>query len=154
MTRATIRFVSLSLATLLLHACVSNDNANLTSEFRDCYVCPEMVEIPIGEFLMGSEGGEEGRSEGLIHEVSIKRQFALASTETIVAEFREFVGATAYQAERECRTLIRGSWANSSDYYIALHPATTDPQQPVSNPTVACERHSVRGSDWLTRPDR
>jgi len=42
----------------------------------------------------------------------------------------------------------------TADCYIAFHPATTDPQQPVSNPTVACERHSVRGGDWLTRPDR
>ena len=73
MTRATIRCFSLSLATPLLHACASNDNAKITSEFRDYYVCPEIVEIPIGEFLMGSEGGEEGRSEGLIHEVSIKQ---------------------------------------------------------------------------------
>lgn len=240
-----------------------------------------MVNIPIGNFLMGSENGEDGRPEGPIHEVGITRPFALAETETTVAEFRAFVDATAYQPERECRTLISGSWANSrnfdwtnpgvtiaysedrpvvcvswhdavaytnwlseisgfkyrlpseseweyaarggsdgvyfwgddpadgchyanlydqsaapsmtfswpaatcsdghetlapvgeraanpfglydilgnvwewtADCYIAPYPARGDPQQPVSGPGDMCERRSVRGGSWITRPDR
>ena len=29
--------------------------------FRDCAMCPEMVVLPAGEFIMGSPIGEEGR---------------------------------------------------------------------------------------------
>ena len=29
--------------------------------FRDCAMCPEMVMLPAGEFMMGSPIGEEGR---------------------------------------------------------------------------------------------
>jgi formylglycine-generating enzyme required for sulfatase activity len=271
----------LAAASLFLHACVSTDSGTTSPEFRDCDVCPTMVEIPIGDFVMGSEDGEEGRPEGPVHEVSIKRQFALARTETTAAEFRAFVDATGYQPERECRTLIAGSWANSLDYdwtspgatiaysedspvvcvswrdavaytnwlseissfnyrlpsesewayaarggsdsvyfwgndpalgcdyanlydqssaltmtfswaaaacndghetlapvgeytanpfglydilgnvwewtadcYIAPYPTRTDPQQPISSQDGACERRSVRGGGWLTRPDR
>ncbi len=149
MTRTTIRFVSLSLASLFLHACANTDSEIAAPEFRDCDVCPEMVEIPIGDFLMGSEDGEEGRPEGPVHEVIIKRQFALAKTETSVAEFRAFVDATAYQPKRECRTLIAGSWANSLDYNW------TNPGSAISydsNSPVVCVswRDAVAYTDWLS----
>jgi serine/threonine-protein kinase len=50
--------------------------------FRDCLLCPEMIAIPAGRFLMGSPETERMRSstEGPQHEVSIER-FALATTE-------------------------------------------------------------------------
>ncbi|MXW20632.1 MAG: formylglycine-generating enzyme family protein, partial [Gammaproteobacteria bacterium] len=35
--------------------------------FQDCDVCPVMVEVPPGDFVMGAEGGEEGRPDGPPH---------------------------------------------------------------------------------------
>ncbi len=71
---------------------------------------PDMVVIPAGEFMMGSEATETGRyaAEGPVHRVRIK-SFALARTEVTVEEFRRFVAATQYRtnAEKEvgCRVL-------------------------------------------------
>lgn len=60
---------------------------------------PGMVVIPAGRFAMGSPRGESGRqpSEGPRHNVRIERGFALARTETTVAQFRTFIQATGYR---------------------------------------------------------
>lgn len=83
--------------------------------FRDCDSCPEMVAIPPGSFLMGSdhvEAAREGdpgnrmmvdRYEGPIREVVIERPFALATKEVTVAEFAAFVADTGHQTGPSCR---------------------------------------------------
>jgi serine/threonine-protein kinase len=50
--------------------------------FQDCPVCPEMVAVPAGRFVMGSPQGERMRSpnESPQHEVSVPR-FAMSRTE-------------------------------------------------------------------------
>ncbi len=146
--RAAISLVPLGFASLFLHACASTDGATKVLEFQDCVVCPRMVEIPLGDFLMGSEDGEEGRPEGPIHVVSIKRPFALARTETTVAEFRAFVDATDYQPERECRTLIAGSWSNSLDYDWT-NPGTTIAYEDASPVVCVSWRDAVAYTHWL-----
>jgi len=48
--------------------------------FRDCTdVCPEMVTVKPGDFMMGSPASEVGRydNEGPVHPVSIKHAFAV-----------------------------------------------------------------------------
>ncbi len=76
--------------------------------FRDVFLDrrargPEMVAMPLGEFLMGSSPAEpdRGRSEGPQRVVRIARPFALARTETTVGEFAQFVAATGYQTDAE-----------------------------------------------------
>jgi formylglycine-generating enzyme required for sulfatase activity len=57
--------------------------------FRDCPNCPEMVEVPAGEFMMGSPESERGRekNEGPQHKVTIARAFAVGKTEVTFAEW-------------------------------------------------------------------
>jgi formylglycine-generating enzyme required for sulfatase activity len=64
---------------------------------------PELVVIPVGEFDMGSPEGERGRRdhEGPQHRVRIGKAFALARTETTVADFRRFVRASGYVTDAE-----------------------------------------------------
>lgn len=64
---------------------------------------PRLVVIPLGEFEMGSPPGERGRREheGPQHRVRIVRAFALAQTETTVADFRRFVRASGYVTDAE-----------------------------------------------------
>src|SRR6185295_6107578 len=59
-------------------------------EFRDCQdVCPEMVVLPSGEFVMGSPPGELERSrlEGPQRRVAITRAFAVGKYEVTFAEW-------------------------------------------------------------------
>jgi formylglycine-generating enzyme required for sulfatase activity len=61
----------------------------------------ELVRIPAGVFLMGSEDGESDQRP--VHEVRIADDFYLGKTEVTVRQFRAFVESTGYQtmAERQ-----------------------------------------------------
>jgi len=64
---------------------------------------PTLVVIPSGQFMMGSPDSENGRAdhEGPRHRVVMPQGFALAKTETTVAEFRAFVDASDYTTDAE-----------------------------------------------------
>jgi len=64
---------------------------------------PDMVAMPLGDLLMGSPPTEvdRRRSEGPQRLVRIARPFALARLETTVAEFAQFVAATAHRTDAE-----------------------------------------------------
>ncbi len=47
--------------------------------FKDCESCPEMVELPAGSFIMGSDKGEP--DEKPAHKVTIAKPFAIGKTE-------------------------------------------------------------------------
>lgn len=71
---------------------------------------PVMVVVPHGGFIMGAGDGEPGArdNERPVREVRFERGFALAATETTVAEFARFVAATGYRtvAERRGRSTV------------------------------------------------
>jgi formylglycine-generating enzyme required for sulfatase activity len=46
--------------------------------FRECVLCPEMVTVPPGEFMMGSREGEGDKNEQPQHKVTIAKPFAVA----------------------------------------------------------------------------
>ncbi len=75
---------------------------------RDCLDCPDLVVVPSGRFRMGSTDGEKGRSEGPVHEVRIRRAFALGRTEVTVGQFRRFAEQTDYQVAPGCRVQEAG----------------------------------------------
>ncbi len=60
--------------------------------FRDCVGCPEMVVVPAGTFMMGSDGSEvagsrDDREQGPVHRVTIKRDFAVGRYEVTFREW-------------------------------------------------------------------
>lgn len=63
--------------------------------FRDCAQCPEMVALPAGTFLMGSQRDELGRSdaEGPEHCVQLRYHLAVARFEVTFAEWDSCVAA-------------------------------------------------------------
>jgi formylglycine-generating enzyme required for sulfatase activity len=67
-------------------------------EFQECSVCPVMVGIPAGSFVMGSPENEPGRFdyEGPLHRVSV-RAFALGKYNVTGKEFLTFLSETGYQ---------------------------------------------------------
>ena len=64
---------------------------------------PAMVVMPVGDFMMGSDSSEEGRSdyEGPVHRVDFARGFSMAQTEVTVSQFRDFISATGYRTDAE-----------------------------------------------------
>ncbi len=86
--------------------------------FRDCPECPEMVVIPAGSFMMGSQVGEQGRYGWEDpHWVTIPRGFALGKYEVTRGEFAAFVRDTGYDPG-VCRVYDGKEWKddNSTDW--------------------------------------
>lgn len=69
---------------------------------------PDMVVLPHGRFRMGTPESENGRHkhEGPRHPVSFANGFAMARTETTVAEFRRFIQATGYKPHKRPRASV------------------------------------------------
>jgi formylglycine-generating enzyme required for sulfatase activity len=67
------------------------------SQRRNLFVAPEMIEVPPGEFLMGSPGDEGYQYERPRHEVTIKNPFAVSISPVTRGEFAAFVRATKHK---------------------------------------------------------
>ena len=59
--------------------------------FKDCPDCPEMVELPPGNFDMGSNSGES--NEKPLHHVTIAKAFAIGKTEVTQAQWQAVMGS-------------------------------------------------------------
>jgi len=73
----------------------------------------ELVWIPAGEFMMGSETGDS--DEKPVHRIRIDESFYMGRTEVTVRQFLAFVEATGYKTEGE-----KGNW--SATYHPAGFP--------------------------------
>ena len=94
--------------------------------FRDCGACPEMMVMPAGSFLMGSQQSEKGRydNEGPQHRVTIREPFAVGLYEVTFEEWAVCVadkGCGGYRPSdlswgRGRRPVIDVSWENAQAY--------------------------------------
>jgi formylglycine-generating enzyme required for sulfatase activity len=96
-------------------------------QFRDCAICPEMVVVPAGEFLMGSPEHERGRGkdEGPQHRVEIRSPFAVGKFEVTFAQWDACVGEGGCEHKpgdegwgRGRRPVINVSW-NDAKQFVA-----------------------------------
>lgn len=102
------------LAILCLAACAPESPTTQTPEivaFRDCDACPLMVEIPAGEFLMGTAAedrlidprtGKPATNDSPQHRVTFAQGFALGRYEVAVGEYAAFVADTGREHEGKC----------------------------------------------------
>jgi len=97
-------------------------------EFKECSVCPVMVGVPGGNFVMGSPAGEAGRfdTEGPQHEVAIKA-FALGKYDVTTEEFLLFLKDTNYQPE-PCNWILNLRW-RSQGRGLAYPPFVGQPSR-------------------------
>ena len=81
--------------------------------------CPEMVEIPTGEFMMGSPTSEPGRSddEGPVHRVTIPSAFAVGKYEVTFDEWDACATAGGCSHKPE-----DGYWRSFRDYGRGREP--------------------------------
>jgi len=76
----------------------------------------ELVQIPAGQFRMGSEAGDS--DERPVHGVRIKESFYIGKTEVTVRQFRAFTKSTGYKTEAE-----KGRWAWNYAWGFPIVPA-------------------------------
>jgi formylglycine-generating enzyme required for sulfatase activity len=94
-------------------------------EFRDCTdVCPTMVVLPAGEFIMGST---DSNREQPPHRVTIQRPFAVGKFEVTFAEYDACTadGGCTYRPSdqgwgRGRRPVINVSWHDAKEYVAWL----------------------------------
>src|SRR5512147_724040 len=94
--------------------------------FRDVDApwCPEMVALPVYEFLMGSPEDEEGRysDEGTQHRVTIDRRFAIGRYAVTFDEYDHFCAVTGRRKPKDKgwgrgrRPVIHISWRDAVAY--------------------------------------
>lgn len=108
---------------------------------RDCPDCPELIVVPAGVFLMGSEPEEPrrlalneywGARERPRHQVRVARAFAMGRTEVTRAQFAAFVADTGYSPAAGCwrfegdewRMNDAGTWRDPGIPQTDDHPVT------------------------------
>ena len=94
--------------------------------FRDCPDCPEMVQIPAGNFLMGSSNSED---EKPVHEVHLDKPIAVGKYEVTFAEWDACVADGGCQKNKQPgdegwgrakHPVINVSWNDAKDYVTWL----------------------------------
>jgi formylglycine-generating enzyme required for sulfatase activity len=75
----------------------------------------ELVQIPAGQFQMGSQAGDS--DERPVHRVRIKEDFYIGRTEVTVRQFRAFAQATGYKTEAE-----KGNWGFNYSWGFTIVP--------------------------------
>ena len=98
--------------------------------FRDCAECPEMVMVPAGSFMMGSNSGDD--DERPRHKVTIGRPFAVGKYEVTFRQWDACVkggGCKGYQPDDEGwgrgdRPVINVSWRDARSYVLWLSRKT------------------------------
>jgi len=94
-----------------------------STPFRDCDVCPEMVIVPAGSFMMGSDGSDADADEQPVHEVTIPDPLAVGRYEVTFLEFDACVsdGGCSHGPGDEGwgrgdRPVINVSWRDAQEY--------------------------------------
>ena len=113
------------LSSTLLSCANISDSTTKQAEFQDCDSCPIMIDLPAGQFLMGTaeqdrlidpRTGKPATNDSPQHEVSVPA-FALGKYEVTVAEFAAFIKTTGYEPVNECMEFSKpGSFVISEDF--------------------------------------
>ena len=121
-------------------------------EFQDCDVCPRMVIVSPGTFLMGSPATEKERQddEGPQHQVTISNPFAVGKYEVTREQFEEFVEATGHDASSSgCWTYLEGDLWQLRQQHSWRKPGFS---QSNDHPVVCVNWHDAQAYvSWLSR---
>lgn len=122
------------------------------TRFNDCGKdCPDMIAIAPGTFMMGADAGEDGRPEGPVRQIAIKRAFALGIHEVTNAQYSRFIAETGHVPSKGCRSLVGGKVevVPDADY---LHPGTGAGEGAANIPVVCVSWRDARAyTAWLSK---
>jgi formylglycine-generating enzyme len=80
---------------------------------QPCAGCPEIVVVPRGNFLMGSDQGKTDETPP--HRVTFAKSFAAGKFSVTRGEFAAFVNETGYRTEGGCNVFVSSGWQLLSD---------------------------------------
>jgi formylglycine-generating enzyme required for sulfatase activity len=102
-------------ATYLLGNTASWTGPHLSSlpSFKDCSLCPDMIVLPTGEFMMGSPTTENGHTdvEGSPRRVIISKRVAIGKLEVTIEQISAFMAETGMNVGGSCQPIIDPSRA-------------------------------------------
>ena len=126
--------VAAPLDSIRLADSIAADQRRPERVFQDCAMCPEMIVVPAGSYMMGSPTSEAGRdnSEGPRHEVSIEYPLAVGVYEVTFAEWDACVsagGCGGYRPDdegwgRARHPVTNVSWEDAREYVAWLSDET------------------------------
>lgn len=113
--------------------------------FRDCEICPEMVVLPGGTFVMGSPTSEPLRTsfEGPLRQVHVE-PIAVGRFEVTISEYDAFIAATGYQQCADFMGNVCGPLIHLGSG--GLGPTHTEGNKPVVYVSMKDARAYI---DWL-----
>lgn len=121
--------------------------------FQDCPACPEMVSLPAGSFVMGSDRGD--RSEQPAHSVTIGAPFAIGKYEVTVSQWQACVDAGGCKARSDKATTAANapisdiSWDDAQRYARWLAKETGKPYRlPTEAEWEYAARAGTRSRFW------
>ncbi|MGD0093197.1 MAG: SUMF1/EgtB/PvdO family nonheme iron enzyme, partial [Planctomycetota bacterium] len=94
----------------------------------------DMVLIPAGEFMMGSDEADAQPDEKPVHKVKISKPFYMGKYHVTVAQFRAFADATKYQTQAE----VAGEAGTNKDAKDLKGPNWKTPGFPQEDNYPAC----------------
>lgn len=121
--------------------------------FRECENCPEMVMVPAGEVLMGSDrddidGGIAAANEGPQHKAVIRQPIAVGRFEVTRDQYAAFVISSGYKTGEHCVTFENNKPQERADRSF-LNPGYA---QDGNHPAVCVSWVNAKAYvDWLSR---
>jgi formylglycine-generating enzyme required for sulfatase activity len=104
--------------------------------FKECSICPQMLTVPAGDFLMGSSTSEEYRdsNESPLHKVTISRAFAVSKFDVNFDDWDACyeLGGCKWKPDdqgwgRGIRPVVDVSWNDAQEYVEWLSKFTGKP---------------------------
>jgi formylglycine-generating enzyme required for sulfatase activity len=121
--------------------------------FRECENCPEMVMVPAGEVLMGSDrddidGGIAAANEGPQHKAVIRQPIAVGRFEVTRDQYAAFLAGSGYKTGDHCVTFENNKPQDRADRSF-LNPGYA---QDGNHPAVCVSWVNAKAYvDWLSR---
>jgi formylglycine-generating enzyme required for sulfatase activity len=110
-------------------------------QFRECELCPEMIVVPAGQFLMGAKDGEPGSTpdERPQHKVDVTQPFSVGRFPVTFREWDACVAASgcSYQPTdqgwgRGRQPVVNILWDEAKEYVAWLSRTTGEPYRLLS----------------------